>query len=411
MFWNIMQTADRGLPELIQETPDAPQGNLPEMYPKTFNPNQSGAVSLPLVSDSQRLIWVPSNQFEPPLNVAVELGEAFNRFPYLTQKETTALAQHCSLHLDQVKLWFMEQRLRYGISWDYKDILTVRSKFKSNQGKEELQKRTGEERKRACKREVGVSGGKKVRQECKKEKSANKRGLSGENERMERKMNQGEPMKKEKGEKAEEDKKNTRKKRKRVIETGKMEEKGIKQGEFVEMERQKSVQLETTKRKRKAKAVWPHCKLSDSHTEPLRRVDADPSSTPDMCTTSAKVDPTADANTIPAKPSYSAKTKAQVAMMRNAFLQCQYPANEDYNQLSMLIGISRNLLVRWYGDTRYHVKKGWPRWLSQEQCKRVSANIKYRQYLHSVMKIQPFKVKEKIVWEEMLGGRENSGES
>ncbi|CAJ1086024.1 homeobox and leucine zipper encoding b isoform X3 [Xyrichtys novacula] len=92
-----------------------------------------------MFSDGERLKWVLLNQADLPLASAKALGEAFNRFPYLTQKETNALACCCSLHPDQVRVWFIVQRLCHGIIWDYTDIMAVQSKLKSKQGKEEPQ--------------------------------------------------------------------------------------------------------------------------------------------------------------------------------------------------------------------------------------------------------------------------------
>ncbi|XP_029310880.1 homeobox and leucine zipper encoding b isoform X3 [Cottoperca gobio] len=155
------------VPQLQHKTPSAPGETLSEMTiaPMAFNLNQSSTVCLPLVSDSQMLIWVHSNEINLQPDGAAELDKAFDRFPYITQKQTAALAQRCSLHPDQVKVWFMVQRLLYGISWDYKDISRVRRKFKSSQGKEELQTRKGEEVKEdgGENKECKIPGGKNCR--------------------------------------------------------------------------------------------------------------------------------------------------------------------------------------------------------------------------------------------------------
>lgn len=125
----------------------------------------------PIVSDSNKLIWVHSKQFDLQLDGASELERAFDRFPYLTQSQTATLAQRCSLHPDQVKVWFMMQILHYGISWDHDDILDVKRKIKrQGLGNEELQKDRGGNKN--VKRKVKESGGKKA-EEARTEPSPN----------------------------------------------------------------------------------------------------------------------------------------------------------------------------------------------------------------------------------------------
>ncbi|XP_065806809.1 homeobox and leucine zipper encoding b [Labrus bergylta] len=397
------QTADGGPPIVRQNTPDAPAETLSEInsIPMSFTMNQSIAICLPVVSDSQRLIWVHSNQMEQNLEAAAELGKAFDKFPYLTQKQTAALAGRCSLHPDHVKVWFMVQRLRFGISWDYRDIRMVRNQFKSNQGK---------------KKEEKTDGGEKKTRKVDDKKS----GMVGENvrayEQMEKNMKLEQQMKKEKDGKVKEDEKGTRRKRKRRKVTAKMGETQIKQGNRYEGTR-----------------CWPfnsfdEPSLADSQSEPLKRVDPKPSSTLNAHDTTGKTTMSAkleeeehakssnpgdtvtdvdklkmliDANdnpimdqhaeekvTLPAKIRCPAKTQTQVEMMRMAFLHCQYPDSNEYEHLSLLIGIPRYLLVQWYGDTRYLIKKGRPRWMSEEQHCRTLANVKYRQYQKKLERLQ-----------------------
>ncbi|KAK5858685.1 hypothetical protein PBY51_002806 [Eleginops maclovinus] len=127
----MRQKVDGGS-QLIQKTPSAPGETLSEINvdPMAFKINQSSVVRLPLVSDNQRLIWVHSNEVNLQPDGAEELGKALDQFPYLTQKQTATLALCCSLHPDQVRVWFMVQRLRYGISCEFRDISKVRRQFK-----------------------------------------------------------------------------------------------------------------------------------------------------------------------------------------------------------------------------------------------------------------------------------------
>ncbi|XP_044039502.1 homeobox and leucine zipper encoding b isoform X2 [Siniperca chuatsi] len=483
--------------EMRQKTPGA-RGETQtssdiNFAPVGFSLNQNSAVCLPLVSDSQRLIWVHSNQINLQIDGAAELDKAFDRFPYLTQKETAALAQRCSLHPDQVKVWFMVQRLRYGISWDYKDIHKVQMKFKSSRGKVELHNRMGEEVKEdtgennTWKREVKESGGKKAGK-VREELSTNERRMMGENvranERLERKFKQERLMKKIKDREVEEEenKRNTHKKRKRVTVIDKMGKKRMKQGDEAVVERageveirsdkverestkSKSTQLETTlftRKEMKAKANkrlqsvqgWPADKSFVVPDEPL---DASPLLIPLSQTKAFDGPPLTDNKPpnngmTPVKSSFEGKTEmkarlegelhaestnyngavadfgklkelmevnnnpvdgctpircntkthTQLAMMKVAFSHCQYPDREEYNRLVMLIGVPRYTLIQWFGDMRYYIKKGRPRWMNQEQYSQALATIKYRQCLNALAKAQPSEGGRKATWKMKL---------
>ncbi|XP_045920321.1 homeobox and leucine zipper encoding b isoform X1 [Micropterus dolomieu] len=416
--------------------------------------NHNSAVCLPVVSDSQRFIWVHSNQINLQMDGAAELDKAFDRFPYLTQKQTAALAQRCSLHPDQVKVWFMVQRLRYGISWDYNDICEVWRKFKSaqrtaevqNRMREEVKEDTGENEK--CKREVKEPGGKKTGG-VREEQSADEGRRMGEKvkatKRLEKKIKQEQQMEKERDREAEEERRNAQRKRQLVTATYKMRKKRVKQwdegvvggaGEVEiscdedERESGTSTQLETplsTRKEMTAKAnsrlqsiqEWPADKSFVVPDEPL---DTSPLLTPLSQTQACNGPPLADNRTTDTRmtavksgsegetekeavaadgcsPIYSnTKTRAQLAMMKVAFLRCQYPDREEYNRLSMLIGAPRHMLVQWFGDMRYHIKKRKPRWMNKEQHKQALANIRYRQCLNTLAKAQLGDAGRKSTW-------------
>ncbi|KAG8006098.1 Homeobox and leucine zipper protein Homez [Nibea albiflora] len=381
----MMQTADEGLPMFSQETPDAP-GDTPTLSEINIAPAmtcdlyQNSVVCLPVVSDSTRVIWINFNQTSLQLDSAIELqlDKAFDSFPYLTQDQTAALAQRCSLHPDQVKVWFMVQRLRYGISWDYKDIRDVRKKIKSGWGKKELRKDEGGKKKRS-----GRKKGRKVREE----QSAKEGSTMGENMTT---YQQEKPMKKENDSK-----------------------------------------LETTPFSRKAKASKGLLSTQDwlahkSLAVPDEARDAPPLSsqavnvpqvtdiqTPNMESglkekaelelklkgeaesadhSGVKVMELAEMTTPVAsdrrlRSHWNTKTHAQLTMMKEAFSRCQYPDSKDYDQLSVLTGVSRHTLVQWYGDMRYYIKERKPGWMTEEQHRQALANIRYRQYLKMLGKM------------------------
>lgn len=95
----------------------------------TSSLNQTHLVCLPLVSEGLKLVWVRSEQVKE-LDAVSELVEAFNAFPYPTEQEASALARRCSVSAERVKVWFMMQRVRYGISWADDDIRQTRLKLR-----------------------------------------------------------------------------------------------------------------------------------------------------------------------------------------------------------------------------------------------------------------------------------------
>ncbi|XP_041821652.1 homeobox and leucine zipper encoding b [Chelmon rostratus] len=419
----MRQTSVGGLHRLMQKTPDA-GGETPNLAPAPFNLNQSSAVCLPLVSDSKRLIWIHSNQINLQLDVAAELDKAFDRFPYLTQNQTAALAQCCSLHPDQVKVWFMVQRLRYGISWDYEDILNVQRKLFTSRGTEELKSDRRKENK--WKREVKESGRKEAG-EVRREQSANEGRMMGENVRanepLEIKSKQEQPVKY----RCVELEKDQRKKWKRMTATGTMggKKRSVDEGvmesageaeitsDEVEMKstRSKPTQSKTTHFTRKTNKrliqEWPARKSfvvpdevldASSPVQLIHMTQIEKKVEGKLCAESTnpsgaltdggklkKLEEGAD-NPVVAQIRSSTKKQSQLVMMRAAFLECQYPDSEGYNQLAMLIGVSRGVLVQWFSDMRYYIKKVIPRWMNQEQHRRVLANIKYRQNLNELAK-------------------------
>ncbi|KAI2667758.1 homeobox and leucine zipper Homez [Labeo rohita] len=94
----------------------------------SFSTNNNSVVCLPLVSEGLKLVWTQSDQTRE-LDGIPELVQAFNIFPYPTSQEVSTLARVCALPLDKVKVWFMVQRIKYGISWASEDIEETRLKL------------------------------------------------------------------------------------------------------------------------------------------------------------------------------------------------------------------------------------------------------------------------------------------
>lgn len=94
----------------------------------SFTTNHNSVVCLPLVSEGLKLVWTQSDQTRE-LDSISELVQAFNLFPYPSSREVSALARVCALPLDKVKVWFMVQRIKYGISWSSEEIEETRRKL------------------------------------------------------------------------------------------------------------------------------------------------------------------------------------------------------------------------------------------------------------------------------------------
>ncbi|XP_068196368.1 homeobox and leucine zipper encoding a [Antennarius striatus] len=94
----------------------------------SFTTNHNSVVCLPLVSEGLKLVWTQSDQTRE-LDTIPELVQAFNLFPYPSSREVSALARVCALPLDKVKVWFMVQRIKYGISWSSEEIEETQRKL------------------------------------------------------------------------------------------------------------------------------------------------------------------------------------------------------------------------------------------------------------------------------------------
>lgn len=94
----------------------------------SFTTNHNSVVCLPLVSEGLKLVWTQSDQTRE-LDDIPDLVRAFNLFPYPSSKEVSTLARVCALPLDKVKVWFMVQRIKYGISWSSEEIEETRKKL------------------------------------------------------------------------------------------------------------------------------------------------------------------------------------------------------------------------------------------------------------------------------------------
>ncbi|KAF6089820.1 zinc fingers and homeoboxes 3 [Phyllostomus discolor] len=77
-------------------------------------------------------------------------------------------------------------------------------------------------------------------------------------------------------------------------------------------------------------------------------------------------DPEEDGSTkpaaqLPAKVSYK-KTAQQRHVLRQLFVQTQWPSTQDYDNIMAQTGLPRPEVVRWFGDSRYALKNGQLKW-------------------------------------------------
>ncbi|KAM6163854.1 zinc fingers and homeoboxes protein 3 [Rhynchocyon petersi] len=63
----------------------------------------------------------------------------------------------------------------------------------------------------------------------------------------------------------------------------------------------------------------------------------------------------------PGKVSYK-KTAHQRHLLRQLFVQTQWPSNQDYDSIMAQTGLPRPEVVRWFGDSRYALKNGQLKW-------------------------------------------------
>ncbi|XP_006839419.1 PREDICTED: zinc fingers and homeoboxes protein 3 [Chrysochloris asiatica] len=63
----------------------------------------------------------------------------------------------------------------------------------------------------------------------------------------------------------------------------------------------------------------------------------------------------------PGKVSYK-KSAQQRHVLRQLFVQTQWPSNQDYDSVLAQTGLPRSEVVRWFGDSRYALKNGQLKW-------------------------------------------------
>ncbi|CDQ80144.1 unnamed protein product [Oncorhynchus mykiss] len=382
----------------------------------SFSTNHNSVVCLPLVSEGPKLVWTQSNQTRE-LDTIQELIQAFNVFPYPTSREVNALARLCALPLDKVKVWFMVQRIKYGISWASEEIEETRGKLAGPEWtndyaneKEEIKMRKGSSlpppqdsyyyrppvdmpattatepslnlsetslgspqrqqrgRYKKTKAQLAVLRSSFLRENWPAETELrclqNETGLSRNDIR-----------------KWFSDSRYQLRNGRGLLRTS-MVYPQLEDEVAEEDEEEKPLQLirgnKDPEIKQPPSSVTICASSSPSHstTPPLSTIvptikhSSTSTSTLQKSARSAKASLTALSLSSPPS-SWSTltpagrlrKTKEQLDILKEHFLHCQWPKSEDYTQLVELTGLPRADIIQWFGDTRYAVKNGQLRWV------------------------------------------------
>ncbi|KAL0978607.1 hypothetical protein UPYG_G00172830 [Umbra pygmaea] len=67
-------------------------------------------------------------------------------------------------------------------------------------------------------------------------------------------------------------------------------------------------------------------------------------------------------------PSWCRKSSQQVHLLRQAFTSTSWPSSQQYEELSIMTGLPKPDVVRWFSDSRYLHKNGQLKWLEGNQC-------------------------------------------
>lgn len=266
----------------------------------SFTTNHNSVVCLPLVSEGLKLVWTQSDQTRD-LDSIPELVQAFNLFPYPSSREVSTLARVCALPLDKVKVWFMVQRIKYGISWSSEEIEETRRKL----AVPELPDDAAETKEEA------------------KESSSNGSYVE------------------------------------LVI-----DEKDAEEAEdaFASVTPpKKKAHFESPDSYKPAKPITPcfSSTLPPPQDSYFYRPPAEtPASAAAVAVAAAAADITLDLSSQQHRHGRYKKSKAQLAALRKSFLRENWPAETELRRLQEETGLTRNDIRKWFSDSRYQLRVG-----------------------------------------------------
>lgn len=239
-------------------------------------------------------MWTQSDQTRE-LDSIPELVQAFNVFPYPTSQEVSTLARMCSLPLDKVKVWFMVQRVKYGISWASEDIEETRLK---------------------------LAGPQHVNETEHKESSAKRK--NGFDDLME------------------------------TDETPDDHVEDLTHSPQMPHKRHKSESQQPTKLSPVAsqfRSSLPAPQDLYYYRQPVEMSETPQAAAPPTSVVSSV------ASEQPRHGRYK-KSKAQLAALRKSFLQENWPDESELQRLQEETGLTRNDIRKWFSDSRYQLRNG-----------------------------------------------------
>ncbi|XP_028329488.1 homeobox and leucine zipper encoding a [Gouania willdenowi] len=261
----------------------------------SFTTNHNSVVCLPLVSEGLKLVWTQADQTRE-LDTIPELVQAFNLYPYPSSKEVSALARACALPLDKVKVWFMVQRIKYGISWSSEEIEETQRKLAMAEVCDDLSEK----------------------QEVTKVMSKHSDELI-------------------------------------IDDSSDKEEVALSSSTT----QKKTPKCESPDSQKQAKTVTPcfSSTLPPPEDSYFYRSPVDKAASPASDVTLDLTD-TSERSTQPHRHSRYKKSKAQLAALRKSFLRENWPAEPELRRLQEETGLSRNDIRKWFSDSRYQLRVG-----------------------------------------------------
>ncbi|XP_034559636.1 homeobox and leucine zipper encoding a [Notolabrus celidotus] len=261
----------------------------------SFTTNHNSVVCLPLVSEGLKLVWTQSDQTRE-LDTVPELVQAFNLFPYPSSQEINTLARVCALPLDKVKVWFMVQRIKYGISWSSEEI------------EETQRKLAGPD---LCDDSVEIK------------EEAKLKGKSRSCEEL-------------------------------VIEENESDEVEIVTPSFTPPKKKPNSESPDSYKPAKPTAPCFSSTLPPPQDSYFYRPPAD---TPASTAEDASLDLSLSSSQ-PHRHGRYKKTKVQLAALRKSFLRENWPAEAELRRLQEETALSRNDIRKWFSDSRYQLRVG-----------------------------------------------------
>ncbi|KAJ8268765.1 hypothetical protein COCON_G00113720 [Conger conger] len=321
--------------------------------------NRTKLVCLPLVADGLKLVWTRSDQTRSW--TACPAGAGLQRLPLPVPGELAGLARGCGLPLDSVRVWFMVQRVRYGISWAAEEIEETRRKLAALHRREEEEEEEEEEGE-----EMGTPGldpapsplfvvaapggrGRKSRLQLR----ALRRSFVRDNWLSEAELRR---LQQETGLSRGEVRKWFSDSRYQLRHNGHRPRpragSDVRRGG-----RGQPIGAPGPRGVPESRAFWRRAGERQEGALLLIGDGLDPSSAGPLLLTSR---------------GRLRKTKEQLAVLKQFFLRCQWPTSDDYTRLVQRTALPRPDVIQWFGDARYRVKNGNLRWV---RAKREHAQI------------------------------------